>query len=69
MFLLTLCRYNVIANSSFSWWGAWCNQTPGKEVIAPRYHLGWAKRIWHPGGMEDAPPEWRSIDVLETLGP
>lgn len=55
MYLMSCCRHNIIANSSFSWWSAWLNKYPNKIIIAPKKWLQTVEKD------EVCPKEWIRI--------
>lgn len=62
MFLMSSCKHHIIANSSFSWWGAWLGNYENKIVIAPdRWYIGMSTP-------DILPAEWIRIPIKKSLG-
>ena len=57
MYLMSLCKHNIIANSTFSWWGGWLNKNGNKIVIMPEK---WMNDNPCPGVF---PQEWIKMTV------
>ncbi len=61
MCLMSCCSANIIANSTFSWWGAWLNQRPEKRIVAPN---PWFNEYKMP---DICPDEWIRINSKGEL--
>ena len=61
--ILSMCKHNIITNSSFGWWGAWLNKNHKKIVVYP-------KLIFYGLPTQDfAPSRWVGIDAVPEVVP
>ena len=56
LYLMSLCKHHIIANSTFSWWGAWLNPNHNKIVVAPQE---WTRNSKNPNNI--IPERWYKI--------
>ena len=63
LFLCSLCRNNIMSNSSFSWWGAWLNGHPDKRVIAPSMWFGFALKNY---GLDWSGLYFKNVEVVRN---
>lgn len=60
LFILSLCKHNIISNSSFGWWSAWLNRNPEKWVICPKV---WVNPNWDLPTRDVYPQDWIKLDA------
>jgi hypothetical protein len=63
---MTRCEVNIVANSSFSWWGAYLN--PTSDVYAPSRWFGPGRLPPNDRQDDIVPPYWRTIPVFDDAG-
>lgn len=58
LWLMTKCKHFVLANSTFSWWGAWLSEYSQKKIIAPKFEIKSKNRVTSWGFDGLIPEEW-----------
>jgi len=61
LWLMAQCRHFIIANSTFSWWGAWLSNYSHKQVIAPGFKIQGKERVTSWGFSGLLPDEWIKV--------
>ena len=62
LFLMSQCKHQITANSTFSWWAAWLNMNPQKIILTPQY---WYNDKHLNDTVIRIPKEWIKIDNME----
>jgi hypothetical protein len=65
MWMMSLCKNNIIPNSTFSWWSAFLNKNKNKQIISPSIWFG-------PSGPQNYydmfQPDWTKLEVIYVDG-